>query len=100
MRTRIVILRAAFLLGLATALLGLSPAGRAAAGKPVSVAREVKPLLARKCFACHGPTANEGGLRLHEREPALAELDSGLHAIVPSNESESALLERVTAEDE
>ena len=40
----------------------------------VSFSRDVKPILARRCFACHGPDSGEGGLRLHEREVALAEL--------------------------
>ena len=71
-----------------------------AAEPPVSYSREVKPILARRCFACHGPDSAEGGLRLHEREGALAELDSGLAAIVPEEADSSELLARVTAEDE
>jgi hypothetical protein len=57
-------------------------------------------VLARRCYSCHGPTASEGGLRLDEPEAALAELESGLHAIVPGNAAESALLARVAAADE
>jgi hypothetical protein len=65
-----------------------------------SFARDVKPLLARKCFACHGPTASEGGLRLDDPHAALAELDSGLRAIVPGDVENSELIARVMAEDE
>jgi mono/diheme cytochrome c family protein len=68
--------------------------------KPVSFAREVKPLLARRCFACHGPQVGEGGLRLDDPQTALAELDSGLHAIIPGNTGDSALLYRVSSKDE
>src|SRR5690606_5121907 len=50
------------------------------AAKPVDFSREVKPILARRCFACHGPESGEGGLRLDSRETALAELESGLLA--------------------
>src|SRR4051812_41683079 len=66
---------------------------------PVGFARDVKPLLARRCFSCHGPTAREGGLRLDKPDAALAELDSGLHAIVPGHAVQSALVERVSASD-
>jgi mono/diheme cytochrome c family protein len=71
-----------------------------AAETPVSFLQDVKPLLARRCFSCHGPNTGEGGLRLDEPDAAVAELDSGLHAIVPGNVEESALLARVTATDE
>jgi hypothetical protein len=71
-----------------------------AADRTVSFVRDVKPLLARKCYACHGPTTSEGGLSLHEPERAVAELDSGLYAIVPRKLEESALWDRVTSSDE
>src|SRR5690606_15128366 len=70
------------------------------AARPVDFAREVKPILARRCFACHGPDSGEGGLRLDSREHALAELDSGLLAIVPEDGDSSELIARITAEDE
>lgn len=72
----------------------------AADAPSVSFSRDVKPILARRCFACHGPQAGEGGLRLHEQTAALAELDSGNHAIVPGKVDQSVLIERVSAEDE
>ena len=70
------------------------------AAQPVDFSREVKPILARRCFACHGPESGEGGLRLDSRETALAELDSGLLAIVPEDAEGSELIARITAEDE
>ncbi len=66
----------------------------------VSFVRDVKPLLARRCFACHGPDVGEGGLRLHGLESAVAELDSGSHAIVPGQPDESVMLTRIASEDE
>jgi hypothetical protein len=74
--------------------------GSQAWAKPVDFSREVKPILARRCFACHGPESGEGGLRLDSRETALAELDSGLLAIVPEDAEGSELIARITAEDE
>ncbi len=75
--------------------------GRAQAAEPsVAFQRDIKPLLARRCFSCHGPNKHEGGLRLDKPEGAVAELDSGKHAIVPKNVDESELVARVTAADE
>ncbi len=79
--------------------LGLSWNARAAE-KPVSFANEVKPLLARRCFSCHGPTTAESGLRLDEAAGATAELDSGSRAVVPGDIDHSELLVRVTSSDE
>jgi mono/diheme cytochrome c family protein len=69
------------------------------AAATVDYLRDIQPLLARRCYACHGPDKNEGGLRLHDPQAALAELDSGNHAIVPGKPEQSALLARVTAQD-
>ncbi|WP_428305737.1 DUF1549 domain-containing protein [Lacipirellula sp.] len=85
----------------AIALVGLLVGGvESSHAAPVNFSREVKPILARRCFACHGPDSGEGGLRLDSREHALAELDSGLLAIVPKDVDSSELLTRVTSEDE
>ena len=63
--------------------------------------REVRPVLSNRCFKCHGPDeANqEAGLRLDHREAALAELDSGMTAIVPGNIAVSELVARITSDD-
>lgn len=72
----------------------------AAEAGTVDYGREVRPIFARRCYACHGPTKAEGGLRLDQHEPALAELDSGDHAIVAKDPEASVLLTRVAAEDD
>lgn len=66
----------------------------------VDYAREIQPLLARRCYACHGPDKAEGGLRLSDRAIAIGELDSGEHGIVPGKPEASELIARVSADDE
>ena len=66
---------------------------------PVDFAREVRPILSDKCFACHGPDeqSREGGLRLDLKEEAFADL-GGYAAIVPNDVEGSELIHRVTAD--
>jgi hypothetical protein len=80
--------------------LGTMPGAVNAADAATSFTRDVKPILARRCFSCHGPSAQEGGLRLDNPVTALAELDSGLRAIVPGDIENSALVARVSASDD
>ena len=63
--------------------------------------REVRPVLSNRCFKCHGPDEEnqEAGLRLDHREAALAELDSGMTAIVPGDLTASELVARITSND-
>ncbi|MBW3540641.1 MAG: DUF1549 domain-containing protein, partial [Planctomycetes bacterium] len=75
-------------------------AGEAGEARAVDFGREIQPLLARRCFACHGPDKNEGGLRLNRRETALGEIDSGNRAVVPGKPDASALIERIRETDE
>ncbi len=72
----------------------------AAAEHKIDFAREILPVLARRCFACHGPDKAEGGLRLNSREGVLAALESGSHAVVPTDPAQSELLRRVSSSDD
>ncbi|NND96164.1 MAG: DUF1549 domain-containing protein, partial [Pirellulaceae bacterium] len=66
----------------------------------VDFIQQVQPILAKKCFACHGPDEAEGGLSFSTPETAFAETDSGEHAIVPGDIDASQLMVRITSDDE
>ncbi|HVU89582.1 MAG TPA: DUF1553 domain-containing protein [Pirellulales bacterium] len=66
----------------------------------VNFRTEIQPILAQRCYRCHGPDQAKGGLRLNSRDAAFAALESGQHAVVPGQPHESALIERVTSADE
>jgi hypothetical protein len=67
--------------------------------EPVDFSRDIQPLLAKRCFSCHGPDTHEGGLRLDQAAGATAELDSGGRAIVAGKTAESEILARITSND-
>ena len=63
---------------------------------------EIRPILADRCFACHGPdsAARKADLRLDQEEFAKAQLgDSGVFPIVPGKPENSAIIERLKSHD-
>jgi hypothetical protein len=76
----------------------LSPA-RADEPADVQFTRDVRPILAGRCFKCHGPDLKKGGLDLQTAAGATKLLTSGGHAVVPGKSGDSLLLRRVTATD-
>ena len=76
--------------------------GAAGSQRRVDFNREVRPILAKNCFACHGQdeTKRAKGLRLDRRESATRPLQSGETAIVPGDGDSSELILRVTEEDD
>ena len=90
-----------FVLGL-TAACVFCPAPRAGesappapAGAPrVSFNRDIRPILAENCFACHGAdhAARKGDLRLDRRDDALK-----AKAFVPGKPDDSELIDRITS---
>src|SRR4051812_25794527 len=64
------------------------------AAPPVAFNRDVRPILADRCFACHGPDAahRKAGLRLDTREGAM-KVDG---VIVPGKPGQSEFVRRVS----
>jgi hypothetical protein len=63
--------------------------------------RDVLPILAAKCFACHGPDASKrkADLRLDEAAFAFAALRPGAFPIVPGNPGDSLIVQRIEHPD-
>jgi hypothetical protein len=74
------------------AFLDLAMSTRAAG--PLEYNRDVRPILAENCFACHGPdsAARKADLRLDRREAAI---ESG--AITPGDPAASELIARINS---
>src|SRR5262245_7334995 len=70
-------------------------------GPPVDFNREVRAILSRNCYACHGPDAEhrKAGLRLDLRDAALGKLETGAIAVVPGKPDDSELVARITSTD-
>ena len=78
-------------LGIIVAVLSSAGAGAA----PVDFQQEILPILADRCFACHGPDANQrkADLRLD------VEADAKKEAIVPGQAETSELIKRILSAD-
>ncbi len=74
-------------------LAALSPTGAIAA--PVDFQQDILPILGDRCFACHGPDANQrkAELRLD------VEADAKKEAIVPGQAEASELIKRILSTD-
>ncbi|MBL9212066.1 MAG: PSD1 domain-containing protein [Opitutaceae bacterium] len=79
----------------------LAPCGWTQPAAPVvDFAREIQPILAGKCYDCHGAEKPKGGLRLTSRASALRGGESGEPAFVAGASARSQLIQRITTTDE
>jgi hypothetical protein len=69
-----------------------------ASAEPIDFARDVRPILGKRCVSCHGPKKQEGGLRLDVRRRVRVGGDTG-PAFVPGTTG-GEVLKRITARDE
>ena len=68
----------------------------------VDFERDIRPILADRCFACHGPDARarKAGLRLDRRDSAVATRTDPSRAIIdPGHPERSELFRRITSTD-
>jgi ankyrin repeat protein len=64
----------------------------------VDFSKQVQPLLAQKCYACHGEEVQQSGLRLDKRQNAMRGGDYG-PVIIVGKSAESKLIKRVVNGD-
>jgi hypothetical protein len=71
-------------------------AAQAPAADKLQYNRDIRPIFAENCFACHGQdkAARKAGLRLDQREDAVKK-----GAILPDKLADSPLLERIFSDD-
>jgi hypothetical protein len=76
------------------ALLG----GASGGAVEIDFKRDIQPIFADKCYGCHGPDKQKGGLRLDRKREALQGGDSG-KVILPGKASDSLLVRNVSGSD-
>ena len=87
-----------FGLGLAAAFLASTLQAQSASNR-ADFNRDIRPLFAKRCTACHGGVKAAGKVSFVYREQALANGKSGKRAIAPGRPEDSELMRRVTSSD-
>jgi mono/diheme cytochrome c family protein len=84
-----------------SAVLSLT-AQQALADDAISFSREVRPIIADKCFACHGPdeAARKQGMRFDVKEGLFGKTELGAEIVAPGNPEESELYYRIAHPDD
>ena len=70
----------------------------APAGDGIDFEQDVLPILRARCVECHGPDAEESGLRVDSRQALLAGGDVG-PAVVPGEPTKTEILRRMATTD-
>lgn len=93
-------LRSPLVMSLALSMLPVASTLAASPEKP-DYLRDIRPILSKNCFACHGADDQQrkAGLRLDRRDSGTAELKSGNVAILPGDSEGSELIIRITSDD-
>jgi hypothetical protein len=73
----------------------LVPSSKAGAADKLEYNRDVRPILAENCFACHGPdsASRKADLRLDRRDDAIK-----AKAIIPGKPDDSQMIDRINSD--
>jgi len=74
------------------------PLSAAVAGASPVFATEIRPILAARCYGCHGPEVQQNGLRLDSLKAILAGSETG-KVVAPGSSDKSRLMRRLLALD-
>ena len=80
---------------LATGLVCMFVGSTARAAEPVDYLRDVKPVLTKHCYGCHGSEKQKAGLRLDTAAAALKGGNTG-PAIIPGKPADSLIIHALT----
>jgi hypothetical protein len=73
---------------------------RPVTAQPIRFNRDVRPILADKCYTCHGPDKRTRRSPLHFDNEAAAKAEiNGHYAIVPGDPEHSSMVQRITSTD-
>jgi hypothetical protein len=61
--------------------------------------RDIRPIFARNCIACHGGVKEAGGISMIFRERLLVEGESGAIPVVPGKPEISEMIRRMKSKD-
>lgn len=80
---------------------GCKPGAPADTAAKVDFNKDIQPVLAERCYHCHGPDSGsrKSGLRLDLAETAFAKRPGKADAIVPGKPDASELIRRIAAHD-
>ena len=78
---------------------GANLVAHAAESGPVDFARQIQPILIKRCSECHGPDKQKNNLRLDRKADAFKGGKSGWPGIVSGKSAESELIKRITTQN-
>ena len=86
-----------FLIGILSFLWVVAQVARS---EEIHFSRQIRPILAKHCFACHGPSVAQNGLRVDLREMVVVGASGRAPVIVPTQPYASELFLRISASDD
>src|SRR5690348_7079391 len=96
-RGRLMVMGRAWLMGLVVTASAAVASGDDSP-EAVDYVQDIKPILSRRCYSCHGALKQKNDLRL-DTAALAAKGGSGGPAIVPGKSGESLLIDAVTGAD-